>query len=83
MAHPVKSVYIRLTNKTSLAIVLPMRLREEPHRLLVAISPELHERLQAEVRRQTTPAHRATYTSVIRALIMEHCAPETVTEMTA
>ena len=83
MAHRVKGVYIQLTNISRAAIVLPMRLRDEPHRVLVAISPELSERLQAEVRRRTTPAHKATYTSVIRELIMEHCAPDAVTELTA
>ena len=60
-----------------------MQLREEPHRLLIHLSPELHARLLAEVSRQTTLAHRATMAGVIRALIAEHCDPEAVRELTA
>ena len=83
MANPVKSVYIQLTNSFVAVRFLTMQLREQPHRLLVVLSPELHARLLAETERRTTIANRATMTSVVRELIAEHCAAaETVTGVT-
>ena len=81
--HWPKFVYSRLTATVYTARFLTMQLRHEPHRLLINLPPELHQRLQAEVSRQTTLAHRATMAGVIRSLIAEHCAPEPVREVTA
>lgn len=82
MATSVKSVYIQLTNTLGTVRFLTMHLREQPHRVLVVLPPELHARLLAEAERRSTIARRATMTSVIRELIADHCAAETVSGVT-
>lgn len=56
-----------------------MTFESKPHKLMVELSPELSRMLRAEAERRSTIARKATLASVVRELIVEHCAVREVT----